>query len=478
MLDKNWKEKFNDVALEQGKERYLGNRVADLKKDGDRYSAGILGRQRQNVSLILKDGKPIRMTCQCPMAKGGGKCGHMAALLYALDAQFHPEADPKRIAEKERQEQQRLQEELQKAEREKRRAEREKRKAEKARKEAEQKQKAQEELQRQREKIQAEAERREQLRQHKKMEKQKKIEKKEQNAMEYTSLNEQWRDKAEQNVEMKKLAALEEYHYFDADRIVESAEIPERVWQEGQLLLNQGKMNTLSITTGYDGSGQIDEQIGQAEVTEGKGRNQFSVTALFARNELLNLNCGCPECRRKYYYRWGHDISSECRYVAALLLGLKQALKKSNTGDATDRDANQFLMMWQERENRQLLTEQLSKENSLELHPRLVKKNGDLTVSFKFGAGKLFVVKSLSEFCNLVKKAATATYGQDTVIRHIRGNFTPEGKKWLQFIEQIMQEESEIARYYQDRSRMWGQICHAQPGKYWRRSEPFWLETG
>ena len=513
MLDRNWKEKFNDVALEQGKERYLGNRVADLKKDGDRYSAGILGRQRQNVSLILKDGKPIRMTCQCPMAKSGGKCGHMAALLYALEAQFHPEDDPKRIAEKERQnqqkalilqaekakkreeqkkkkqleeeqrkqeqlrqqeeehkkqeqlrrqeeerkkqEQQRLWEEMQQIEREKRREEREKRKAEKARKEAEQKKKVQEELQRQREKIQAESERREAIRQQKKAEKQKKMEKKEQNAMEYTSLNEQWRDKTEQNVEMKKLAALEEYHYFDADRIIESAEIPEQVWQEGQMLLNQGKMNTLSITTGYDGSGQIDEQIGQAEATEGKGRNQFSVTVLFDRNELLNLNCECPECHRKYYYRWGHDTSSECRYVAALLLGLKQALKKSNTGDATDRDANQFLMRWQKRENRQLLTEQLSKENSLELQPRLVKKNGDLTVSFKFGTGKLFVVKSLSEFCNLVKNAETATYGQDTVIRHIRENFTSEGQKWLQFIEQIVQEESEIARYYLERRNPW-----------------------
>ena len=35
MLDKSWKEKFNEIALEQGKERYMGNRVADLKKDGD-----------------------------------------------------------------------------------------------------------------------------------------------------------------------------------------------------------------------------------------------------------------------------------------------------------------------------------------------------------------------------------------------------------------------------------------------------------
>ena len=106
MLDKSWKEKFNEIALAQGKERYMGNRVADLKKDGDHYSAGILGRERRNVSLVLKDGKPIRMICSCPKAKSGSKCEHMAALLYALEAQFHPEDDPKKMAEKERLERQ------------------------------------------------------------------------------------------------------------------------------------------------------------------------------------------------------------------------------------------------------------------------------------------------------------------------------------------------------------------------------------
>ena len=41
------------------------------------------------------------------------------------------------------------------------------------------------------------------------------------------------------------------------------------------------------------------------------------------------------------------------------------------------------------------------------------------------------------------------------MIRHIRENFTPEGQKWLQFIEQIVQEESEIARYYLERRNPW-----------------------
>ena len=144
---------------------------------------------------------------------------------------------------------------MQQLEREKKREEREQRKAEKARKEAEQRRKNQEELQKKREREQAEKERRESIRQQKKAEKEKKLAKKEQNPMVYTPLNESWQEQDDQNAETKKLAALDEYRYFDADQIIASAEIPEQVWREGQRLLNQGKMNALSVSTGYDASG-------------------------------------------------------------------------------------------------------------------------------------------------------------------------------------------------------------------------------
>ena len=50
-------------------------------------------------------------------------------------------------------------------------------------------------------------------------------------------------------------------------------------------------------------------------------------------------------------------------------------------------------------------------EESLTLKPRLIKKDGELTASFKVGTGKLFVIKQLDEFCANVRNSATATYG-------------------------------------------------------------------
>ena len=89
-LQKDWKKKFSENVLERGKSDYENHRVTELQeKDGALFGAAILGRERRNVSLTVKDGKPVRMSCQCPMARSGNNCEHMAALLYAIEAREH-----------------------------------------------------------------------------------------------------------------------------------------------------------------------------------------------------------------------------------------------------------------------------------------------------------------------------------------------------------------------------------------------------
>lgn len=87
ILQKDWQKKFSKSVLERGKNDYENQRVTELQeKAGNLFSAAILGRERRSVSLTVKDGEPVRMSCQCPMARGGNPCEHMAALLYAIEA--------------------------------------------------------------------------------------------------------------------------------------------------------------------------------------------------------------------------------------------------------------------------------------------------------------------------------------------------------------------------------------------------------
>lgn len=622
-LQKDWKKKFSENVLERGKNDYENHRVTELQeKDGALFSAAILGRQRRNVSLTVKDGMPVRMSCQCPMAKSGNNCEHMAALLYAIEAKEHgaempekqkhmpeepeksgsaalgsekkvtalavkkskrsqeenrqeaaeqnsegtelltkrqigqrlrhlkeriakdekeeqwrqaaiarlekmreeitasteqtaakanaekqrimrEEEEAKRQHQKEEQEKLRLQKEQEQREQEaraKRNAEREKRKAERAAKEAEQKKKAEEERQRRLEQQRAEEARREAIRQQKKEEDQKRREKREQEQI--IAKEELERRKKKEEAERKKrereekaaqeemerraqealaaekseeaaqrlrqsgyallgsgleeetadqpergtLAKLEDYHYFDAEKITASIGITKNVWKQGEELLGRGILNEISMSFGYDSNMRSDQPMGRAEGTVKKGKTEFPVAVIYDRTSVLRADCECPECRRHNPYGWYYRENSKCPYVAALLLNLKHALADRNMGDATDRSASAFLYAWQKKQGSRLLAKQAEKENTLMLQPRLVKKNGSLSVSFRFGKDRMFVVKDLDEFCKLVKTSGTSTYGQNTEIRHVRENFTGESRKWLQFVERIVQEETEFAR--------------------------------
>ncbi|MCC8050351.1 MAG: SNF2 helicase associated domain-containing protein [Clostridiales bacterium] len=635
-LIKEWKEKFSTSALERGKTAYENGRVADLKEDGDAFSAAVLGRERRDVSLILKNGNPIRMSCRCPMARGGYPCEHMAALLYAIEGKLYgsktetaaesertmsdnptgadpaqtknevktqpaakevettaeppkrrpgrPRKDtakPQSAAEKaateseprkrrperprknaeppqpekiqpkntksENTQLKRTPQEM--AEREAKRAAREQRKAERARKEAERKAKAEEARRKELERLQAEEERREEIRQQKKAEEERRREKQlrdqevsrlaverrkiqeeeerkaaaarrakeeeERKAAEerrardaeelikerkeaerifmetqdrrraaqraaqdakqradgdYTLLGDKWTDDQESPAGNGSIEALEQYTYFDGEAIMKDANLSKDSLRMGEKLYYQGLVGDINVTSGFNAYRLNSEMVGQILWDAKEGLQGFQTVVTFSRTKVTRATCGCPACQKKqgryawYYYE---NEKSDCRYVAALLFALRDFLKDHNIGDATDRRAA-FLMNAYQQKRMNLAAAGRTKEESLILKPRLVKKDGALSVSFKIGNEKLFVIKQLDEFCENVRNAATATYGSSTEFNHRRSNFTDESRKWLRFIEQIVQEEEEFGKrlanatrtryYYQRTAKVGGSL--------------------
>ena len=80
-----WENMFQQTALEKGKMKYKEHRVTELKTDGEKYTAAVLGHKRHEVSITMQDGRPKRGKCDCPVAKGRQFCAHMAALLYVIE---------------------------------------------------------------------------------------------------------------------------------------------------------------------------------------------------------------------------------------------------------------------------------------------------------------------------------------------------------------------------------------------------------
>ncbi|MCD7884076.1 MAG: SNF2 helicase associated domain-containing protein [Lachnospiraceae bacterium] len=271
---------------------------------------------------------------------------------------------------------------------------------------------------------------------------------------EYTSLGEPVQGDPEAIAGTGSIAELEQYSYFDGTRILNSCNLPADSRRAGEKMAAQGAVKDCTVSSGYERYGQEGEMIGQISWHVKEKRREFDTIITFDRHSVKKARCECAKCMKKYgRYGWYYDSDSNCEYVAALLYVLRDYLQAHNIGDATDRDASILMATYQQKRTNQLVASQTAKEESLTLKLRLVKKDGRLTATFKVGTGRLFVIKELDEFCANVRNAATARYGTSTEINHRRSNFTEESRKWLRFIERIVQEESEFAQRLEDATR-------------------------
>ncbi len=247
------------------------------------------------------------------------------------------------------------------------------------------------------------------------------------------------------------ITQLEKYLYFDGEQIGSSVSFPEASRNKGYDLYLKGKVDNVELSTGYDEYRSNSESLGQAVWHVKAGQSEFVTTVVFNKNRVVKRQCSCPACtKRLSWYGWYEADDPDCQYTAALLYWVRDYLKSHNIGDATDRNAEWLMAANRRRRSNILVADKTWKEESLTLKPRLVKKDGTLTASFKVGTGRLFVIKQLDEFCANVRNCATATYGSNTQINHRRSNFTLESQKWLSFIERIVQEEEEFGQRMED----------------------------
>ncbi len=506
-----WKNKFDQSALERGEASYLNKKVTDFEKVKGGYRAAVLGRQRNEVSVRVREDGHMRLNCSCPVAKGGKSCEHMAAVLYAIEmeegggeARLAQEKAAAEAAERQKAERDRRQRE-EEEHRAAQRAAREQRKSERARRQEEQRLKAEQARAQEVQKRLAEEERREKIRRQKEEEARRKTEKKqkEQEAMaraarkqkeeeamrrreeaerieaeqrrqaqeesrrqeqyrreeeerlrrerekeEYTLLGQSWAEEPEGvSGGGRSIAELESYSYFDGTAIRGSMEIAGETCRDGAELARTGRLRIERVLSGYERNSR--EIKGQMDAVGLTGKDQFALRMIFSRTAVSSYECGCPKCRKEYYYSWNMN-KTDCPYKAGALQLLEEYLNTHNVGDATDQNAHQLMYFYHQKKTNLVLADAAGRKESLKLLPRLVKKDGGLSVSFKIGEGKLFIVKKLDEFCKNVKDSATGTYGTKTQFNHDIGNFTEEGKRWIRFINRIVREEKEFQQRLMD----------------------------
>ncbi len=86
MIDKSWRDYFPSRILERGREYWRQGNVEELVWAGSSIQAVVLGSEEYDVELEIEDDIVVDLYCSCPYAEDGSACKHMAAVLFAAEA--------------------------------------------------------------------------------------------------------------------------------------------------------------------------------------------------------------------------------------------------------------------------------------------------------------------------------------------------------------------------------------------------------
>lgn len=273
-----WEKLFDKLSLENGRKIYQDKLVEIVKKTDTIVKAVTYGKSKQEVSVMMRNGQPVSLSCNCPKARGGRHCEHMAAAFFSLygDSKALREKEQAFLAAKQKAEEEetklmkmreaeiekKKQEQLAKEETARRIAER---KAMKAAKKVERKKKREE------------AEKAERLR---RMEEEKKIQ--EENLR---------KEKAEIRKQSDTPSA---YKYYDVNHLMDELQIPPEKIKKGMRMVQAGEISVRSFDTGYrdDKEELMVDMVGDCSF--GK-RGIFPARVIFSRQKVIRTECSCVE---------------------------------------------------------------------------------------------------------------------------------------------------------------------------------------
>lgn len=81
----NWRDYFAPAILMRARQYQEIGLVQDVQNHGNRYTAMVIGTKPYHVSVEVTNNQKLKMSCDCPHARDGHKCKHMAALCMELD---------------------------------------------------------------------------------------------------------------------------------------------------------------------------------------------------------------------------------------------------------------------------------------------------------------------------------------------------------------------------------------------------------
>ena len=201
--------------------------------------------------------------------------------------------------------------------------------------------------------------------------------------------------------------------------------------------------------------GFADPSAGESRGGGGGGRRAGSgterVDIVFDRKDLLSASCGA--CYRRIYDS-SYFYSSEsgravCRHILALLLLTSEYLKKYNPGDATDHVSERFFSRFENFRLGTRIEEGASRVPSVHIVPDVLVSAGAPALRFKISdGGRFYFVKNLAELIRAEGTRGTFEAAKKCLIDFARAEAAEDSLLWFSLIrEEVRNGEILQARY-------------------------------
>lgn len=233
----------------------------------------------------------------------------------------------------------------------------------------------------------------------------------------------------------------QEYAYFDLSKMTSEFKFTTQLYNSAKKLVRENKVMLKEVQIGYPeyiNAKQLRGIVKGVYVDRGYSSD---ISIVFDREHILKFYCMAPRCHRYFERGYYYSERSLCEHTTALLILLEDYLKKYNPGDSTDQNGYNLFQGFRSLHAKTVLEKTEEQKRDVQLEPILENSGEALSLTFKVGTDKLYVIKNLTNFVNDYEKHATMPLGTKSEISFSRHRICEKSQKIYQFIETAVKEQ-------------------------------------
>ena len=233
--------------------------------------------------------------------------------------------------------------------------------------------------------------------------------------------------------------------YFDLYHAAEALRIDQKTLDKAEDLLERGELQIEEISAEYPYAEDRLQLLAEAKKEDIYYQGRVALS--FRKKELENAHCSI--CGTY------HDSPRDrlCEHMTALLLETGRYIRKYNPGDETSRDGQDLLDRLNKQRARTLIreTEGNAVARTIRLEPRVTNHDDELSLSFRIGTDKLYVVKNLTDLVSRHREGASMNLGKGHDLFFRRQDFSDRSLPYYRYIEDRVYEAKTLEQRFRSR---------------------------